>query len=75
MCYTFLKARSARRWWLTSVTLATQETEIRRSTVQSQPRKIVPQDPILKKNLSQKRAGGVAEAEGPEFKPQYCKIK
>jgi hypothetical protein len=29
------------------------------------------QDPIRKK-LSQKRAGGVAQGEGPEFKPQYC---
>jgi hypothetical protein len=30
------------------------------------------QDPISK-NLSQKRAGGVAQGEGPEFKPQYHK--
>jgi hypothetical protein len=28
-------------------------------------------DPILKKNPSQKRAGGVAQGVGPEFKPQY----
>jgi hypothetical protein len=25
------------------------------------------------KNHSQKRAGGVAQGVGPEFKPQYCK--
>jgi hypothetical protein len=57
------------------VILATQEAEIRRVTVQSQPGKIVPRDPILK-NLSQKnRAGGVAQGESPEFKPQYCKKK
>jgi hypothetical protein len=30
-------------------------------------------DPISK-NPSQKRAGGVAQGEGPEFKPQYHKI-
>jgi hypothetical protein len=31
------------------------------------------QDPILK-NLSQKNwAGAVAQGEGPEFKPRYCK--
>jgi hypothetical protein len=27
------------------------------------------------KNPSQKRAGGVAQGEAPEFKPQYCKKK
>jgi hypothetical protein len=31
-------------------------------------------DPISK-NPSQKRAGGVAEGVGPEFKPQYWKKK
>jgi hypothetical protein len=30
-------------------------------------------DPILKKTLSQKRAGGVAQGAGPEFKLQYCR--
>jgi hypothetical protein len=34
--------------------LATQEAEIRRITVQSQPRQIVPQDPILKKKNHKK---------------------
>jgi hypothetical protein len=29
----------------------------------------------LKKKLSQKRAGGVAQGIGPEFKPQYRKKK
>jgi hypothetical protein len=29
--------------------------------------------PYLEKNPSQKRAGGVAQGVGPEFKPQYCK--
>jgi hypothetical protein len=32
------------------------------------------QDPISK-NPSQKKAGGVAQSEGPEFKPQYRKNK
>jgi hypothetical protein len=29
--------------------------------------------PYLEKNPSQKRAGGVAQGVGPEFKSQYCK--
>jgi hypothetical protein len=32
------------------------------------------QDPISK-NPSKNRAGGVVQGEGPQFKPQYCKIK
>jgi hypothetical protein len=28
-------------------------------------------DPILKKPITKKRAGGVAQGEGPELKPQY----
>jgi hypothetical protein len=39
--------------------LATQEAEVRRIAVQSQPRKI----------------GGVAQSVDPEFKPQYHKNK
>jgi hypothetical protein len=31
--------------------------------------------PYLEKNPSQKRAGGVAQGVGPEFKPQYWKKK
>jgi hypothetical protein len=34
--------------WLTPVILATQKAEIRRVTVQSQPRQTVPRDPISK---------------------------
>jgi hypothetical protein len=59
--------------WLTPVILATQETEIKRIGVPSQPRQIV------RKILSQKtlhtkkkdRVGEVAQGEGPEFKPRY----
>jgi hypothetical protein len=31
--------------------------------------------PYLEKNASQKRAGGVVQDVGPEFKPQYRKTK
>jgi hypothetical protein len=30
---------------------------------------------LSRKNPSQKRADGMAQGEGPEFKPQYCKKK
>jgi hypothetical protein len=56
-----------RPWWLTPVIPATQEAEIRRIMVRSQPRQIV-QEPLPQKNLSQKRDGGVASS-NPEFKP------
>jgi hypothetical protein len=56
-------------WWLTPVILATQE-EIRRITVRNQPGQIV-LEPLSRKYQSQKRAGGVAQGLGPEFKPQY----
>jgi hypothetical protein len=42
--------------------------------VQSQPEKIVCET-YLEKNPLQKRAGGVAQGVGLEFKPQYCKKK
>jgi hypothetical protein len=32
-------------------------------------------DPISKNTQHKNRAGGVAQGEGPEFKPQYCKKK
>jgi hypothetical protein len=54
------------------VILATQEAEITRIVVWSQPGQIV-REILSQKNLSQKRAGGVAQGVGPEFKSQYRK--
>jgi hypothetical protein len=56
------------------VILATQEAEIRRIAVRSQPRQIVLETLISKISIT-KRAGGVTQSEGPEFKPQYHKKK
>jgi hypothetical protein len=57
----------ARHWWLTSIILATQEEEIRRIKVQSQPgQKFV----RLYLEKTQKKAGYMAQVVGPEFKPQ-----
>jgi hypothetical protein len=53
------------------VILTTQEAAIRRITVQSQHRQIVCET-LSQKNPSQKKAVGVDQGVGPEFKPQYC---
>jgi hypothetical protein len=53
--------------WLMPVILATQKAKMR---VQSQPRQIVLKI-LSRKNSSWKRADGVAQGVGPEFKPQY----
>jgi hypothetical protein len=68
VCEMFITAKCR---WLTPVKPATQKAEIRRIKVQSQPGEIVCRDPILKKAIMRKRAGGVAQGEGPEFKPQH----
>jgi hypothetical protein len=54
------------------VILAIQETEIRRITVQSQPQQIVLKA-LFQKTITKNWAGGVAQGEGPEFKPQNCR--
>jgi hypothetical protein len=56
------------------VVLATQEEEIRKIEVQSQPGQIVTWDPISKKPFT-KKGWGVAQGVGSEFKPQYCQKK
>jgi hypothetical protein len=75
MCYTLILFW-ARCWCLTPRILATQEAEIRKITVGSQPWQIVFfRDPILKKTHHNNRAGRVAQGVGPEWKPQYYKKK
>jgi hypothetical protein len=69
-CYS-IKIRNPR---LTPVILATQEAETRRIIVQSQTRQTV-HVTLSQKTLHKNRAGGVAQGEGPEFKPQYPKNK
>jgi hypothetical protein len=54
------------------VILATQEAEIRRIEVQTQPRQIVQE--TISKILNTKRAGGVAQGVDAEFKPSTAKI-
>jgi hypothetical protein len=99
-------------WWFTTIIPATQKAEIRRITVQGQPRKKVSETPMSTKQADAgrwvahaynpsysgvtdqedqgskpaqanslrdpiskipitKRNDGVAQGEGPEFKPQY----
>jgi hypothetical protein len=60
--------------WLTFVILATQKAEIRRIVVQGQAGQIV-HEILSRKILHKNRADGVAQGEGPEFKPQYHKKK
>jgi hypothetical protein len=55
--------------WLTPVTLTNQEAANRRITVQSQPRQMVYKI-LSQKNLSQKRAGEVAQGVDPKLKLQ-----
>jgi hypothetical protein len=57
------------------VILTTQEAEIRRMEVQSQPRQIVYKTLSRKYLTLKNRAGGMAQCVGPEFKSQYCKKK
>jgi hypothetical protein len=37
--------------------------------------KKITRDPISKNRITKNWAGGVAQSEGPEFKPPYCKKK
>jgi hypothetical protein len=55
--------------------LATQEAEIGRIAVRSQPRQIVLEILSQKNPTTKNWTGGVAQGEGLEFKPQYWKKK
>jgi hypothetical protein len=57
------------------VILATQEAEIRRIAVLSQPWANSLRDPISKNEHKKKAFCGVAQGVGPKFKPQYWKKK
>jgi hypothetical protein len=72
--YIFKNLSTVRPWWLMSVILATQEAEIRRIMVRSQPWQIV-NETLSRKNPSQKRAGGVTQGVGPEVKPHLIPQK
>jgi hypothetical protein len=66
------KIDEARHQWFMPVVQATQEAELRRITVGSQPGQMVHKT-LSQKTLHKNRAGGVAQGEAPEFKPQYRK--
>jgi hypothetical protein len=77
--YTFIKfGKYVRCQWLTPVILATQEAEIRRIMIQSQPRQIV-RETLSRKNSShkkkKKRAGGVAQGLALSSNPSTKKKK
>jgi hypothetical protein len=59
----------------TPVILASQKAEIRRITIQSQPKQIALKTLSHKKNPTQKKAGEMAQGVGPEFKHQHNKKK
>jgi hypothetical protein len=59
-------------WWLTPVIPAPQEAEIRSITVPSHPMQIV-HETLSKKPITKYWSGGVAQCQGPEFRPQYHK--
>jgi hypothetical protein len=62
---------AARHWWLTPIILTTQEEEIRRILIQSQPGQIVCET-LSQKNPSHKKKGWWSGSRlGPEFKPPY----
>jgi hypothetical protein len=69
ICYFLKTSLVGQCQWLTLVILATQETKIRRITVQSQLREIICETPS-QKYPTQKRAGKVAQV--VEHLPSKC---
>jgi hypothetical protein len=51
--------------------LATEEAEIRRNMVQNQPGKLFTRPYLEKTHHKNKRADGMAQGVGPEFKSRY----
>jgi hypothetical protein len=66
-CHCKKKRHQAGCQWLMPIILTTQEAEIRRIVVR--------RETLSRKTLYKNMAGGVAQGEGPAFKPQYLKIK
>jgi hypothetical protein len=66
-----IQVKMIRHQWLKPMILVTQEAGIRSKPALANSFR----DTILKKNPSQKRTGGVAQAAGLEFKPLYRKKK
>jgi hypothetical protein len=62
-----------RCWWLISIILATLGARDQEDHGSKPAQANSARDPMSKKP-SQNRAGRVAQGEGPELKPQYCKI-
>jgi hypothetical protein len=58
-----------------AVIIATQEAEIRRIAVQSQPGEIFGETLSQNQKSHKKETGGVDQGVGPEFKPQYHQKK
>jgi hypothetical protein len=72
LCIKKLK-KTARHRGLTPVILATQEAQIRRLMVQTQPGQIVLK--TLPQKTHRKKGWLMAQGVGPEFKSQDCKKK
>jgi hypothetical protein len=64
----------AGRWWLTPINLSYSRGRDQEDRSSKPVRANSWQDPISRIPITE-RTGGVAQGEGPKFKPQYCKKK
>jgi hypothetical protein len=71
VCFSFKNLNPASHRWLTPVIPGTQEAEIRKVSVWGQPKQLLWETLYQKKPFTKKKAGRMAQALGPEFKPQY----